>query len=310
MDVFAKRASDASLVRKTWDGTSWLPAWEPLGGILTSNPSAVPGGAFVRDLANGVAYRAPSSGGGWLPWNTTASGPRYLGGILTSDPAVTSWGAGRIDLVARASDGTLAHIVNDGVWRPWVTSSSASPAPALGHALAPGARPVIVSWGTGRLDVFARGASQSLLHFGYDGATWAFDDLGGILTSDPAAVAWGAGRLDVFVQALDHTVAHIAFDGAWSGWEAAPFAGLHLKDGSAPAAVSLGPNRLDVFVRAVDDSLHHIAWNGATWTWWEDLGGILTSAPVVAKSARGAEVFVRALDGRIANLAHPGGILP
>ncbi len=48
---------------------------------------------------------------------------------------------------------------------------------------------------------------------------------------------------------------------------------------SAPAVASWADNRLDVFARGQNRALWHKWWDGSRWSDWEDLGGVLTSAP-------------------------------
>src|SRR5215204_963409 len=77
--------------------------------------------------------------------------------------------------------------------------------------------PAVCSWGPGRLDVFARGEGNSLLHKWLTGRDWSdWESLGGELTSPPAAVSWGVGRIDVFVRGTDQALWHRWFTGG--GW--------------------------------------------------------------------------------------------
>ena len=76
--------------------------------------------------------------------------------------------------------------------------------------------PIAVSWGSGRLDVFAQGTDKSLQHWWWYGAGWGSESLGGALASAPAAVSWGSNRLDVFAQGTNESLQHWWWDGA--GW--------------------------------------------------------------------------------------------
>jgi spore germination protein YaaH len=144
---------------------------------------------------------------------------------------------------------------------------------ALSGAVSSG--PDAASWGSNRLDVFARGGDGQLVHRSFDGTSWsAWEGLGGQLAWDPAAVSWGPNRIDVFVRGLDNALWHVDWNGtAWSGWERL---GGRLLYG--PDVASWGANRLDIFAAGSDHALYHLAWTGR-WSAWQRLGGTVTAAP-------------------------------
>src|SRR5205823_10682657 len=81
--------------------------------------------------------------------------------------------------------------------------------------------PAVSSWGTNRLDVFARGQDLALYHT-YStngGTTWIYwERLGASMTSDPAAVsAPGSNRIDVFARGNDNAVYRRTYDTV-NGW--------------------------------------------------------------------------------------------
>ena len=54
-----------------------------------------------------------------------------------------------------------------------------------------------------------RGTDNHMWHKWWNGAVWSgWEDLGGILTSEPAAVSWGPGRIDTFVRGTDNHMWH------------------------------------------------------------------------------------------------------
>ena len=58
-------------------------------------------------------------------------------------------------------------------------------------------------------------------------------------------------------------------------------------------------SEIDAFVRGTDNALWHKWWNGR-WSQWEDLGGILTSAPTVSSWSEGRlDVFARGTDNSL-----------
>ena len=58
----------------------------------------------------------------------------------------------------------------------------------------------IVSWASGRLDVFATFVDGQLWHRWFDGQWHEWEPLGGSLSSGPDAASWAPGRLDVFMR--------------------------------------------------------------------------------------------------------------
>ncbi|MEV4316753.1 S8 family serine peptidase [Actinocrispum sp. NPDC049592] len=133
--------------------------------------------------------------------------------------------------------------------------------------------PAVTSWGSNRLDVFAKGANNVLYHRAYDGSWSEWESLGDGLASSPAAVAWGPGRFDLFARGYDNALYHKAFDGAWHDWESLG-GGMQY----APAVASWAPGRLDVFVTGTDGALYHKPYDGQ-WRDWARLGGTLTAGP-------------------------------
>lgn len=187
-------------------------------------------------------------------------------GPVASDVAATSWSAGRLDLFALASDGSLTHRFWGG--NGWGQDS-------LGGSLA--SAPVATSWGNNRVDAFALATDKSIAHWGWTGANWVHDSLGGAGLSSPAVTAWSANRLDVFVEGTDHQLWHKAWSGqSWGTWE--PLGG---ELGAPPAVASFGTHALNVFIVSPKGSVSHRWWNGGSWNAWEDLGGN-TAAPVSA----------------------------
>ena len=165
------------------------------------------------------------------------------------------------------------------------------------------AGPDVASWGTGRLDVFARGTDNALWHRAWDSsalAGWSpWASLGGVLTSGPAAVSWGPNRIDVFARGTDYALWHRVWDTSrWSDWES--LGGLLT---SGPDVSSWSNGRLDVFARGTDDALWHRVWDSSaatSWSPWERLGGVLTSDPgAVSWGPNRIDVFARGTDAAL-----------
>ena len=69
--------------------------------------------------------------------------------------------------------------------------------------------PDCVSWGSNRIDCFARGTDQAMWHRWWDGWQWGgWESLGGILLEQPDCVSWGSNRLDCFARGTDKAMWH------------------------------------------------------------------------------------------------------
>jgi hypothetical protein len=197
---------------------------------------------------------------------------------------------------AASSPGTtLAHLCGkraiEMTWMDWES---------LGGTLTSG--PGVASWGSGRLDVFARGTDSALWHIWYDNGWSTWERLGGTLTSSPGAVSWDQGRIDVFARGTDSALWHIWYDNGWSDWER--LGGVLT---SEPAVCSWAPGRLDVFARGTDSALWHI-WYDNGWSDWERLGGVLTSGPGAVSWGPGRiDVFAAGTDSALWHLWYDNG---
>jgi hypothetical protein len=171
-----------------------------------------------------------------------------------------------------------------------------------------GSDPTASTWGPGRLDVFVRGGDKALWHKWYDSGTWSgWQSLGGILTSAPDAVSWGTGRIDIFALDTHHGVVQKSYVSGtgWSSWvsQGAPPGGAS----SDPSVVSWGPGRLDVFVRGNDYALWHKLYDNGTWSGWESLGGILSTAPDASTWGAGRiDIFALDTDSNVVQKSYLG----
>jgi hypothetical protein len=141
---------------------------------------------------------------------------------------------------------------------------------SLDGAVAPGARPAITSWDPAtRMDVFVRGADNSLLHKAWNSGTWApagsWEGLGGFLTSNPTATTFSTPEVDIFVRNGANDVSQRLWNGTWSSWFTVPGGGTLWSD---PVAVSWGNGRVDLFALGGDSQLKHLSYTG-TWQPWE-----------------------------------------
>src|SRR5690242_4941726 len=77
----------------------------------------------------------------------------------------------------------------------------------------------VASWGSERLDLFAKGTDGTLKHKVFNGRWSGWENLGGAITSGPSAISWGPGRIDVVARGVAGDVQHIWYsNGAWGPW--------------------------------------------------------------------------------------------
>jgi hypothetical protein len=97
-----------------WDSTGWH-GWEPLGGILTSDPATVASGptqvdVFARGTDEGLWHRY---------WNGSWQGWQPLGGALVSAPEAASCASGHLDVFAVGTDSAMYQLGYNGAWGSW-----------------------------------------------------------------------------------------------------------------------------------------------------------------------------------------------
>ena len=120
----------------------------------------------------------------------------------------------------------------------------------------------------------------------------------------PAVSSSHIDRLDVFVRGENNHLWQKQWNGEkWSVWKDLGSGRLT----SAPAAVAMKiqaglnvPLPTHAFVRGFNNQLAHKFKMGEVWSSWEDLGGVLTSAPAVASWAPDRlDVFARGKDNQL-----------
>ncbi len=227
-------------------------------------------------------------------WNGLVANPQpltqweRLGGSLISAPAAVAWNDGHLD--GRVDVFAVGQADRALYRTTWNTKSWSADWERLGGVFTSEAS--VVSWGPGRLDVFARGSDFTLRHRATDGTRWLTDweNLGESLASPPSAVAWGPDRLDVFaVRRSDGSLIHRWWDGSiWNDWESLAVADKpKVTFVAAPSAASTAPGRLDVFALGSDGVLYHFAYADGTWANPVARGSVLTSAPTPVALAGG-----------------------
>lgn len=129
--------------------------------------------AYLNGATNRVRCRV-------LNASTWQAGQDAGSSELISDhgPSITSWGGGRIDIVADDS-------TNNEVWQcHWYQATWSSWTNLGGYAKYQAS---VCSWGSGRLDVFAIGSDNHAYHKAYASSSWgSWADMGG---------SWGAAYM-------------------------------------------------------------------------------------------------------------------
>lgn len=178
MDIFVQgtSASGPNMFHKWLSNFKWFD-WEqtPVGNNhITSAPTAVSWASGRIDV-----FARGESGellhcwfdGSWHNWES-------LGGQIVGAPTVTSWSPGRLDIFAQGVNGSGPNMYHkwwsDNRWFNWELAP-------VGNSRISGA-PTAVSWGSGRIDIFARGEGGDQLHSWFSGGNWAsWESLGGVI---------------------------------------------------------------------------------------------------------------------------------
>ncbi|NWF78416.1 MAG: hypothetical protein HXY37_00015 [Chloroflexi bacterium] len=250
--VFARGGSGEIIQTYKEGAAPWSPWRTPdelRGVILRSAPSCT---SWTAGTINCVALREGYGGVFQFYWEGSAWATGELGGDATSAPAIVAWGAGRMSVFVRNSNGNLIHRywqhnVTDWVPPRWeaVGSGTITSAPACG------------SRGTGIIDCFALGPNGVVQQLYYDegaGARWVgWNQLVGMATfrgaSTISAVGWNRNLLDLFVRGPDLRLYQITYTGSW----AQPWTPIEDRPlVSAPACTRVEPGRLDCFAQILD----------------------------------------------------------
>ncbi len=231
---------------------------------------------------------------------------------MRGNPAADAYTVGGIDVFVDSAEKFWWVLHFEGAWPPtglrmpsgddWGDGSWDSEEGKVPVEVADGSGPASVAWETGYTDVFVRGADNALYHR-RGTTTWLdWENLGGLLTSDPAVASRAPGKLDVFARGPFAHLWYRSFDGkTWSEWEDL---GGDLK--SEPAAVSRDSGHIDVFIRGTDDALWQKSYDGTSWSDWLNLGGVLTSGPAACSWSSGRlDVFARGVGN---TLWHRAGV--
>lgn len=263
------------LAAATADVPTYVPA-------LAGWPSSGRGYDVVYRSSKGAATFRTLSNGVW-------SAPRALGGRWVGGLAIT-FAAYNPHIYARGTDGQLWERIRvGGTWQPWTKVGG----------LVLSSSPAAVGRPDGRVDVFARDASDRLQTRTYLPATgWGpWTVLGGTFHTAPAAVLTGADSLRVVAVRSDSAVWTRTLTGStWSEWTS-----LGGRSYSSPGiARASADGRIWVTIRdAATNRLHLRTLSGTTWGGWQAMGGLHVDGPGMAAVQSSATVIARGRDGAL-----------
>lgn len=235
------RGADGAAMHRTWTPATGLGATTSLGRRVLGAPASASRTAgtldmFARGEDSGL-YGTSRGPDGWSGWSG-------LGGVLSSRPSATAGPGGRLDVVARGTDGAVWHRWSStpGAWSAWES---------LGGQLLPGTAPATVWTSPGRYEVVAVGTDRRVWR-----RTWTpsrgwtdWTSLDGQTTVDVTAAAGGTDVLTVVVRGTDLAGwSRSITPTASSTW--ASLGGV-LSGGPSAAAVP-GTGRVDVFALGTD----------------------------------------------------------
>jgi hypothetical protein len=160
---------------------------------------------FCTDYYSGLIYHrwSDDDGATWTSsWAGVPTSPLPSGIYFYGRPAVVSDGPGRLNIIAHDNYGHLYYqTYSNGSWSPaW--SPVPGTYPSFPNKVGGGGgtprygSPAAVSWGPGRIDLFAWGSSNELEHLWYDGSNGGWhpsENLGGNLGGNPTVSSGGLG---------------------------------------------------------------------------------------------------------------------
>jgi hypothetical protein len=220
--------------------------------------------------------------------------------VVDDNPAATSLAAGRLDVAARAADGTILvrHLdVASGAWSPW------SPVPGLVAS----SGPAMVA-DAGRLWLAARGPDNAIwLTSSTDGTAWTpWQSLGGTVISGPG--------IDNRTGTTELDVGGIGTNGAYYyrvrpslATPFNPYAAVSTASVTAPLAVSRAASTLDAFTRNADSTVTRLSFEpGKGWTATNIGGAVRTAITPISRGAGTMDLYSRATGGQLVALAFDG----
>lgn len=219
IDLFATGA-DKKIYHAAWNGPyQWDKHWvaEPDGGATDYTPSVTSWKSGRFDVFVHTTDHLMSELYWEGSWSTEWRNVGGFGKTLNSAPAAAASGPHRIDCFALETTDRrhLIHTVFDGSAHDWATPGGPQDET---YQIAGDPYAASSALGDGRVDVFARSATNRLIHREFANNNWntKWEDLGSPganhdIVGDPAAAAWwenGWTRYDCFAVGANNVLKH------------------------------------------------------------------------------------------------------
>ena len=270
-------SSNRSLIYKAGSSNRWNATWLDLGGNFTYAPVVVspsPGRLAAIGIQEDQAlyWKAYRNGAWELTW-------MKIGGTWGTAISAVSRSPGFINVYGSDSEGgnlqQSAWTLDDGGSAKWLGIFN------LGGACF--GSPSVAAWNSSREDIFVRGSDNALWHLYWNRSWSLWESLGGIITSSPLVVSSEENWLDVFALGGGNSFCWRGYRQVWMRWDCTS---RNLTFESIPSAAVIGSKRVDAVGLASDDHVYHKSLVDSSWsTSWDDLGGPLNGAPIVASFA-------------------------
>ena len=255
-----------------WTGWMTLPS----GHTFNSDP-------VVGVNANGMLelFARGTDNHIWTTWqNTVGSSTSWAAWVPLSlsstsqfqgTPSVVQNSDGRLEVVARRSDGTIWHnyqLAPSGSWSSWSEVQVSGP---TFHG-----DPVIAANGDGRLEAFARGSDNNLWHAweqtsnsSTSWSNWSVVTSSSQFQGTPSVAVNSDGRMEVVARLSDGTIWHtsqVSGGTGWNNWAAVWTSGQTFY--GDPTVSANADGHLEIFAVGSDSKLYHT---------WETVNGSSTS---------------------------------
>lgn len=126
--------------------------------------------------------------------------------------------------------------------------------------------PDMSGWGSGNLNVFARGTDNAIWRRNWNGSSWSeWSSIGCCLVSGPASVNRDGNKIDVVGRVSGNSIGRWYTTNNGTSWSYENIGGNFISD----PAVASREGQLDVFARDSNNYVWQRHWNGTSWGEWK-----------------------------------------